>query len=275
MSFAPVNGEHAIEKVAFFVKLSQPISEPLLQSVQRQHKLWRADLPAVDRPQIIEMQIDANGTSQQRPHRGLEFSFRRPDNTSVWSAKIIGSDIIIECSRYTRWAKVWPRAEKYIRHFLEIISVPKPEPTVVLLSLITIDVFKSSELVGELNTLFRKGAYTPSFIFECGPAWHHHFGWFDELEGPRILNNVNCDAKLAPIEDGVEKNQQERIVTLQHLQEWQAQPVSIAALIGSSSQALREAMENMHNRNKILMHAMLSEEMAIRVGLSNSSKTKE
>jgi uncharacterized protein (TIGR04255 family) len=268
MPYVPINGDHAIQTVSFGVALSRQLTRADMQAVRASHKRWRAELPAVATPQGVELQMDSSGGPPKAvSFPGLEFSFLRPDGTPAWTLRLLGPDVTVDCNRYTRWAKTWDRAYRYLSEALQILERSEAELKVLTLSLMVLDRFRAESSNDSLQSLFKASSFIAANLFEAGPAWHQHTGWFKTAGSDRVLNQVNIDARteMYDVDDG--ESRPSLIVSLQHLQQWQiTAPISVQSQLTSGIELMRNAMNIMHVENKHLLSQMLDEQMLNRIG---------
>lgn len=237
-----------------------------MNAVRANHKRWRADLPAVTTPQTFDVQVSDGGPPSVNVAPGLEFNFLRPDGSAIWSLKILRSDIVVECTRYTRWAKVWPRAERYIQNVIESLPELKPEPSITLCSLVVVDRFVSADPRANISEVLKPSAHLASRIFEQGNIWHHRTGWFEDTAAGSVLNNLNIEVKIEK-KNEAEGGAEQSIIDIQHIQECRMSPVTLRNAAASKGNFLAPAMELMHANNKHIIKEVLSMQMLTRLGL--------
>ena len=275
MPYQPVSGDHAIQQVTFTVKLTQVATRPDLQELRKHHRLWREELPAVANADGLTFQIDATTGLPQTPSNvvGIEFAFMRPDNTPAWKLRVLGPEVVVDCFRYTRWAKTWDRASRYFLEVLALLTKPQPEREIRSVSLLVVDRFKADALTDGPAGCLRESPLLSSKLFHVGPLWHQQSGWFSQPlgAGSRILNQLNLAAtQQAPLGD---ETDQELILTIQHVQEWSpdvAQPLRKA--VESRLASLNAAMQIMHDENKSVVTALLDPVMLERIGLRSEAE---
>jgi uncharacterized protein (TIGR04255 family) len=260
--FAPINDDHAIEQVVFSVAFARPFSADELASFRRNHDRWAEELPAIREPVGFAVAVETEKTLKVEPAPGVEFAIVRPDGSAVWALRIVGAEIIVECSRYSRWARVWKAAREYLERAFDLVATFDPPSAMVRAALAVQDAFVAPTEGYELAGLLKETALLPSAIFERGLNWHTHTGWFSELEGDRVLQNVNIDG----VGEGAGNASMARVAILH---------VQIAAREGPDSaepaqrrvEWLDRLMDGMHQQNKILMEQLLATEIIARIGL--------
>lgn len=274
MSFLPVNGDHALQTITFQVTLSRPTTQADLNSVRAKHKNWRAELPAISQPQWASMQVEeGQPVPKMVLSPGLEFSFLRPDGSSAWAVRLLGSDIVVECNRYTRWARTWPRGMKYILQMLEILAKPDPERQIVSCSMIVLDRFFSSDLHEGPAELLKRSELVSEKIFIAGPSWHQHSGWFEYSAGVRILNQLNLESKSEMFTQADGDTSEKLFVSIHHHQTWQL-PVAISARSEVERQlaSIDSAMTLMHEQNKSVLALLLQANTLEQIGFHTQNQ---
>ena len=268
MPFVPINGDHAIQTVSFNITFSRPLTQADLQAVRAGHKKWRAELPAIASPRGFEMQLDSSGGSPKTvAFPGLEFSFLRPDGTPAWTLRLLGADATVDCNRYTRWAKTWDRASRYLSEALQLLGKSGEDRNIVSLTLIVLDRFRAEDTNDSIHGLFKKSQFLAAEMFEVGPIWHQHMGWYKVAEQDRILNQVNIDAKAEMLNVQDDETKQCLVVSLQHVQQWQIKtPLSIQSQLTRVIEVLETSMHAMHRENKNLLANLINEHMLDRIG---------
>lgn len=267
MSFDPINDDHAVQSVTFSVLFDRPLDQRTIVHVQSSHDRWRPDLPAVQAPQIFGIEIGAGGSPRQINGHGVEFSYLRPDGTPAWQLRFEGQAIHVECTRYTRWERIWQVARGHLETALAVIEEGsfEAQSNVIATTLQYVDRFSTSDVHYDLSLLLTHNEYIPPRVFAQGDLWHAHQGWFDRSHdlGP-LLNNLNLDARHEPPDD-----QSRILITLLHLQQLRyAEHLSLTSYREQISNQLDAVMQSLHEKNKALISSILSEDMKNRIGLS-------
>jgi hypothetical protein len=133
MDFKPINGEHSVQSAAFTVVFDGPLHPSAVQHLQNRQDLLK-ELPAVQQPQALEMVV-MGGTPTPRRISGVQLSHLRPDGTAAWALRLVGAELSVECTRYTRWKHVWKAAQQYLMAALEVVAgLPEEARKVAVLS---------------------------------------------------------------------------------------------------------------------------------------------
>ena len=265
--FSPVNDDHAIERVVFGISFDRAFEAEEIAAIRQQHHLWLEDLPAVREPPSFVILADAEQKLQAIPAPTIEFAFVRPDGSAVWSLRFIGPEAMVECTRYTRWDKIWSAAFKHLERVLALTEVAGGARVVRKATLVVQDAFVTDEGVGDVSEVVSPTPMLPSQIFNVGPEWHVHTGHFEPCnDGSRVLSNLNVDAVLQRFEkeDGPERH---RISMLHVLiaDRSESEPDEQDAII----HWLKQKMDEFHASNKKMLGHILSDKIIARIGLQS------
>jgi uncharacterized protein (TIGR04255 family) len=254
MDFKPVNSEHSVQSVTFVLALDGMIPSSAFQSVKLQE--LQRELPAVQTP---EFEIGA-ASSVRRIH-GIQFAHLRPDGTPAWALRILGNEITVECSRYTRWEKVWGVARQYFEAALAAAAAGERQRKVTAIGQNFIDVFVANRDKYDLQALLKPGDLLVTKAFtSSSPSWHSHIGWFED-KGITWLNQLNIDAVQRP-----DPSAEQRLhIQITHNQRLGMNPP--LALSDEVMAVLDAAMEKLHIQNKGILRQLLSRPMQKQIGL--------
>jgi uncharacterized protein (TIGR04255 family) len=266
MPFAPIHEDNAIERIIFVAISDTPLSR---QAVERSslRKRLRQELPAASNAQLIEQTQNADGTVTNHAFDGIEFSFVRPDATPIWTLRILGRQVIVECTRYTRWDKIWPRARGYIADALTLTLQAKKDAKLISFQISYQDRFHPNSDEIDYTTLLKSSPFLSSFLKESGRMWHQHLGWFDSFEQTAVLNNLNIDVQSSNLEEWKTQGRGNISVSISHLQELKAASTDVEAFISSQSVNIDAVANRMRIRNKEIMESLLVEEMQGQISL--------
>lgn len=275
MSFQPINDDHAVQSVAFFVHFDRPLDQRLIQQLHSNRERWLPDLPAVQLPQMFGIEIGPGGAApKQITGQGIEFSYLRPDGTPAWQLRVDSGSAVVECTRYTRWERVWQSARKYLLTALEVMSGPNYQPDLAIsaTALQYVDRFVSLEADADYKSILSEGPRLPASVFEFGDAWHSHTGWFDKsLDLGVVLNNLNVDAR-----NDINLEGGPLMLDLLHLQQLRYNDRrNLSEFIASADEVLDKPMQDLHSHNKSLVRSLIVQEMQDRIGIVSSNTTQE
>lgn len=273
MDFVPINDDHAIQSVAFTLFLDNPLTPAEIAAAQDAHERWREDLPAVTPFPGFDFPFPLGGPPVAPMFGpGVGFSYLRPDGTPAWQLRFHGPTITVECTRYTRWERVWQAAQRYLVAAAEVLGHAGAEHHVGALSLQVLDRFRAEREPYDLRSLLRADtAYLAPAIFERGTLWHSHLGWFDENDYlGLVLNHFNVDSQREAA-GGPGNTETPLVVGLSHLQQLRYKtPQRLADFPGLAGRMLDKAMLRRHTANKQLVGSVLTEPVRQRIGLEPS-----
>jgi uncharacterized protein (TIGR04255 family) len=257
MDFEPVSDDHAIEEVIFGCNLSRSVTPMDMRALFDLHSQFSEELPAAS------LENDGSGR--------LQFAYLRPNGTPTWSLQVFDNNIVVVCTRYSRWAKVWATSRRYLATALGAIQdIDKTE--VLGFTLSVTDRFKSNKDKSQSSTLLRKNDWTMPAALGIDGAWHNHVGWFDEgVPGWKILNHLNIDcrhgAQSRGSSDFVTKD-----ISIRHYQQCRLQnPLKIYEVLREKSEVLDFMPASLHRQNKAVLDKILTEEMKSRINLQGEA----
>ena len=189
MPFAPFNDEHSVQSAAFTVVLNRRLPPKVIEALRSSPGRWRADLPAVSIPQLMEV-----GAARPIIISGAEFAFKRPDGTDVSKSSFLGNDIQYETTRYTRWQPVWEKVDAYLSDALPRVleSEGDADRSFKVRSVVLqfADVFRAQDDTPDFRQVLADSDEIPRSSFARGELWHSHTGWFVPRPRGRILSRI-------------------------------------------------------------------------------------
>jgi uncharacterized protein (TIGR04255 family) len=261
MDFQPINTDHSVQSATFKIGMDGAIPASVIQTLSGQKELL-ADLPAVQRPEGFELNMTGSAPVPRRL-TGIQFSHLRPDGSPAWALRLIGNELAVDCTRYTRWDKVWEAAERYLQIGLRAIAAPEGKRKVAIIGQNFVDAFVANRANYSLSHLLKPGDLLSSRVFSSGNTWHSHVGWLEPApeQGIIWLNQVNVDGLGMVGPTSVDVHWRVQITHNQELR------YSAQVSIEEASKALDEGMKNLHMHNKKILKELLASDMATRIGL--------
>lgn len=268
MAFNPISGQHAIQEVVFGIVPAHPFTQPEIEIVAQAHSNWKDQLPKVSRGQFFDITIGPIGPMpgpSQAPSPVLDFERINPDGTLSWRLHVESRAIFVNCLSYEGWDNAWPKARNFLKLALQHATKQRKNGVKSTIFQV-IDVFDWTGDKADYNAmqLFRQGSeLVPDSMFRSGPLWHLHQGRFFEspslpLSAYRVLERVNIDSAEN------EANQYStRVDVFQDLQ--LGSPISTSDFMMTGLEA---AFKYLHDKNKDVVRALLTEDMSKRIGLS-------
>lgn len=275
MSFRPINDDHAVLSVAFSVHFDRPLNQRTIGYLAGQHHRWQADLPAMQMPQMFGIEVGAGGSPpRQIVGHGVEFSYLRPDGTPAWQLRCDGGSITVECTRYTRWDRVWQTAKTHLLAAVEVIveSNEQPDLKVLAAAIQYTDRFIGEPRENNFNEIFSENRFLSKASFEFGDIWHTHLGWFEkDSDGDPVLNNLNIDAKNDAAQEG-----SPIVVDILHLQQVRYnERLTILDFSSAAEARLETLMTTLHEQNKLVVREILEPQMKRRIGIEGGATSSE
>ncbi len=273
MRVTPAHGDHAIVEVAFQVELDRPWSPEDLGNLERLAPSVRDELPACRR---LEMQPPPQGIVWPGPAGpSLEFAAYRRNGSFEWRVLCAAATVTVNCSAYTRWQRVSDAVLRYLRGVFQHTE----QRAVRALTLQYIDEFLiDSDGPIDWSQLFDLGCdLLPPAFPSRGAVWHLHQGWFTDLaaevartssESGRLLERLHLDSGQRAL---LGADRPEHFVRIDHYQRLElVHPLETGALLHEPD-PLRNAFDELHERNKTRLAALLCEDVKKRIGLHAGS----
>lgn len=267
MSFEPNKDHHAIVEVVFGIRLARNVSAKEIEALIEAHPKFKEDFPRLNRTQIIQFAIGDGPPPKNMPQptAGVSFDAMKRDGTLDWRLRIDDNMIFVNCLSYTRWSEIWEKVRQYFTVAGEFAV--GSDNSVVGFVLQYIDVFRwTSEIdtysIGEF--LDRESKHLPASIFECGPLWHLHQGWYRPSEPPldgRLLERIHLDAVFEDKQVPIVKADTFLQLELLKSHTW-------ASIFHDDDSFGTVAYRMLHEVNKEMLRSILTQEMSEKVGLN-------
>ena len=264
--FIPVNDDHAVEGVTFQFIFAEPFPVQLVSQFAANHHRWKDELPAFT--QSNNSLISVGGVNWPGPPlSSVSFSNIRPDGTPAWLMRIEGNTLIVQCTRYTRWDKVWGKTLNLLRSAQEALSEgPVPAPALATVILAVVDAFDSKVEGYNVDGLLRRSKFVNDHIRSCGPRWHSNQGWFEDGEEIPLLHNLNMSSVVA------DANPADAIVRFGHQLELRLDdPIEFPAIDMVQGGWVDLQMRKLHLHNKTIINDLLTEALSERILLNGVS----
>jgi len=273
MGFEPIHGVHAVETVVFTVRQDRPINISILQQAQAR-KAWEMELPAKQIPQLMEAEMGPSGAVQKTVMSGLEFAHVRQNGSPAWLLRFLGTDIVVECTRYTDWDKVSNRALRYIREALTTLTTVDSDLKLSVIAINIVDRFRYTGGDVDYRSLFKECSFLADGPGSRSSLWHQHSGWFESWNGRPVLNQLNIDVQGGTGDSVVTTLPDDASVRIQHLQEMRFVPQAASNFLQDSTDSIEAAFSAYHAQNLRLMSELLSLDAAEKIGLHRSREAR-
>ena len=206
-----------------------------------------SQLPTVSR--LTGFQFSSTPSEHKPPSRVLRLS----DNT-----------LMVSFSEYPGWKNALAASMNYVKTALTVL--PLVNNAVVAFALRYIDryIFDGPNDQCRADLLFRRDCgHLAPHVFDAGPYWHCHTGWFEtQTKARRVLNQLNVASSVV---DG------HSTVTIDHKATNQladsCQSIESLLAIHEPSPGLESTLDLLHERNKELIAAALREDMLDAIGI--------
>ena len=268
MPFEPYHERHAIAEVTFALTSDTALTHEERRKVKAAHGKWREVLPQVTEDTVLTVAMGLEGTPPPpQPVAPLSFERYRPDGGLGWRLRFDGPATVINCGTYTRWVQIWEEARRLFEEALGVLD--GSGRSVTSLTLQYTDVFFWR---GELERydarllLSEQSKHVPIGIFDHGPIWHLHQGWFHQATGPvrgRLLERMHIDA-LAHAGEHLVKFDGLAVLNL-------ASAAGIDSIFEKPASLIDRIFLYLHDLTKASLGHYLTSDMATRINLHAST----
>lgn len=269
MDFQPINDDHAVEFVEFAIGFSAPLPGKVLSAIHASHGSFDQTLPAEFFGDLGDDTEFLVPLIQGRNSVSVNFANLRPNGSAVWAARASHNEILITCSRYTRWGNTWPVALEVLMYMLraaaEVVAADDKLQELVInsMALRVTDRFEGETEQYDLSNTLKRGSYVAEHIFSAGSLWHCNSGWFDSDADGQILSNLNIDTRRV-------QRKEFSLVGLGIIHKQQFRMSEVPVRVGGSDDvyaALDKRMTTLHANNKTVLSRLLSNELSQRIQL--------
>lgn len=265
MTFEPKSKDHAIVEVVFGVQLARPLAPDEMEALAKAHDRWRDDLPKLGRLPVFQISIgDAPGGLIPQPVQGVSFERVKPDGNLDWRLRADSTALFVNCLSYDGWENVWPKTARFFKDACEVALAS--DNAVQGLILQYLDVFEwvnAADKYAVDALLSRDSQYLPGSLWNQGPFWHLHQGWYRSGNLPvngRILERIHLDAVVD--ETGQPTVKMDTFLNLEL-----GPDAHITDPFGVASKHTDKLFNYLHDLNKDLVRAYINKDMAKRIGL--------
>ena len=184
--FEPIHAAHAIEQVAFVLRMEQPLEEASFALAREAVKQFKneSDLPGQAEVKTLAFAFGPVGQPSQHPSQFLSqpspivLNRMAADGTPEKELRIDHDSITFKTLRYTRWEAAWLQARKYFEIMVPIYAA---NMKIAGISLNYVDKFKwvGNPTECRMSLLLHPSSiYLCPHIFEAEDFWHSHTGAF-------------------------------------------------------------------------------------------------
>lgn len=258
-SFQPINEDHAVALCEFAIGIDGPLSSAAINHIASNHDLLRDRLPAVavDAPDSAQAIVP---TLQGTTKNGVTFATLRADGSHVWSLNCAFNEIRASCTRYTRWQRSWDFARELFTSVLPLIAEKQGDRKVGVAALYVVDQFIADDVDYKVEEILQRSKWISEAAFSAGPVWHCNNGWFE----PRPLGSC-----LQILNVRVSRETGQLVLSVVHHQQLRLTPGEYPDIndVDTVIKKIDRGMNDLHQRNKEIVTALLAEPLARRVKL--------
>jgi uncharacterized protein (TIGR04255 family) len=201
MTWRPLHSQHAIERVRLIVQFSEQVPAKVVRKMSDALLALRHDIRMVGPTPVqgfgISM-VQAEGGLIAQPQQvtdGWQFTRNASNDAPLEAVVFAGGSLTYETTEYQRWDAFKRRTKKVLDQVLQIACQSVDFQSV---SIEYIDRFmyvgnaseaKVEDLLIGVSQMIHAGAVSGKHL------WHLHRGWFEDLNGGKVLINQNFDAQ--------------------------------------------------------------------------------
>jgi len=268
VTFRPKSGNHAIVEVVFGLVLRRPFTPTEMEALALAHDRWKDQLPRLGRTAVLQVLLGeqpASTVQSIQPVSGVSFERIKPDGNVEWRLRADERRFVVNCLNYESWSTIWPRARGYLADACQIALGSDNSITGLLLQYIDVFEWTSNPANYRLDALLSRGSpFVPESLWDKGPRWHLHEGWYRQDNLPvagRLLERLHINGVLDNLGRPTVKMDAYLALELEKAQ-------SSATFFGNSAPEIDRLFDELHDLQKGLMRGYLTKEMAQRIGLN-------
>ena len=197
--FLPINERHAIQEVIFAVQVAPDFDSEEVEEIKQENNQMQAFFPQVTDLPIVH--FETPGTIDQAPpvsNRPVAFIRYKPNGEIDWELRLDTPHVIVRCLSYTKWNHIWKDTHGFLVDVFRVIS--KKPRSLISLALQYNNAFRWSGNKSNYDAqkvLNYQSSCVPRSLFDRGPIWHLHQGWFEKKGGNisgRILKRMHINS---------------------------------------------------------------------------------
>jgi uncharacterized protein (TIGR04255 family) len=270
VSWRPIHPNHAIERTRIVVQFTDELPRKTIQKLGEAFDAQRAQFGFGPRSEIKSLSFSLNVDEPSMPvampdlqPSGWQYNREVGKGAIAEAVTLKPEGLVYENTDYVRWAGFWERSSGIIQPLVSEAA------SITDFKLFALEYFDRFVFVGSprqadpsllvsdrlVNTL-------PNSARDGGEPWHIHRGWFETIDGIRVLINQNLDAQ-----DGfVGKGKPSRSVGIYTKVERRDQSDTVDA------NQFKEDMKRMHDISKMVFSDAISDEAHEMIGLGNDPR---
>jgi uncharacterized protein (TIGR04255 family) len=267
--FRPHQDQNAIVLASFACEFSPPLDHATLKSIGELHAKFATLLPQkIEQPALTFRLVPGAKVPQTGQTIGaIAFSSYERDGSMARQFNATPVLFTFAELKYSGWEKVWPEAKSVLEAALDMAG----NATLTAFGLEYQDRFLAegdlSEPIDVSAVLARESKYLAPRVFEFDDIWHLHEGSVSSCAAPLACTcNENVNVGLVRRREAAIP-QLAIEITLQHRRALSA-PMRAAEAV----KAMGSFFDDMHACDKAAMIALLTSDMATRIGLGKNAQ---
>ncbi len=167
---------NALQRVVFIVQFTREFSERDLDRLDTHSTSWRDELPRRSVTNAVLLQPGSNRVAfDDERIAGLSYEALMKDSSVEFGLRFDENRILFLVGRYTRWAEIWPLAQRYLKTAMGLL--PEDNPVISFATEYT-DLFRAAGEYTEFDAsgiLRPDSLYIPSHVFDRTENFHTGF----------------------------------------------------------------------------------------------------
>jgi uncharacterized protein (TIGR04255 family) len=274
----PIAGHNAVESAAFVFGFGRPFALKEVEALFSLEARARDELPSYTTIQTLQFNLAEPSQGPSAPASqqvtGVLLQKFRPDGKPEWVLRADGNQIVVNCTRYTRWADVWASSRRFLLMAAQSVDAPTNGVTTFALQFTDKFVYAAPPPSDYSPAeVFKVGSkYLTAQASSSGMQWHVHQGWFIDqgdlpLAPTRTLHVLNLSSAI--LED--------RLTAIvdhtAHIQLKEGKALRVKALLGGDddplggSSLVNSVFTSLHQQNLEILRETLSVKQVAAIGM--------
>lgn len=268
----PFAGQHAIQSAVFALDFASELDVSEVEALRAAASELASDFPVVSDQQLRTISLQVGSGEASAPSKNVEvggFIMERPALVpGEPQGRLIivkRNGIIVVINNYTRWDKFKADIDRYLSILLPPVDGQKAVSGVGL-QFNDIFLWKADPVDLKLDEVFVvNNPYIPPNVFSSPLLWHSHHGYLMSSKEPvehQQLDNINVSRVAANEEHQLQILTSHRVTLEKPLYKSWSDNKSILLTI----------QENLHNKNKFILSALLTPAAQQKINLNGSKE---
>ena len=275
--FRPLHQDHAIESVIFRLTGSGEMTELERGSLDEGYqKYWKTVLPKVNQSQVMEIAMAPTPLVDGRPKPLAPtqyVEFMRTGKVSWWM-EVAGATITVGCAQYSGWKSVSEKAYELFGGIGKTLGNTHPLAHIRSAELTYQDllVWDATDDTYDPELAIRKSRIPAKA--RKSKEWHTGEGWVEDSMGERVLERFQIGAEL--------RGERKPVVQVVTTAIWgfgeTSARLNLSRAFGpvhpvGNDSDCRAIYESLHARTHALFGNLVTEDIAVRIGLSQQGES--